>query len=69
MKIANLNSIVHTILGIVFIILGGLGESEVITIIGFIFLVESLGWQIIGKLEDITDRLDKLENKIDENNE
>lgn len=61
MKIANLNSIVHTILGIVFIILGGLGESEVITIIGFIFLVESLGWQIIGKLEDITDRLDKFE--------
>lgn len=61
MKIANLNSIFHSILGIVFIILGCFGESELITIIGFIFLVESLGWQIISKLEDITDKLDKLE--------
>lgn len=62
MKIANLNSIIHSILGVVFIILGCFGESEMITIVGFFFLVESLGWQIISKLEDITDKLDKLEN-------
>lgn len=61
MKIANLNSIIHSILGIVFIILGCFETVGEMTIIGFIFLVESLGWQIIGKLEDITDRLDKLE--------
>lgn len=61
MKIASLNSILHSILGIVFIILGCFETNGDISIIGFIFLVESLGWQIIDKLDDITNKLDKLE--------
>lgn len=69
MKIANFNAIAHSILGIIFIVLGMFKEVDTMTIIGFIFLGESIMWQIMGRMDDIIDRLNKIENKIDENNE
>ena len=69
MKIANFNAVAHSVLGIIFIVLGMFEEVDTMTIIGFIFLGESIMWQIMGRMDDIIDRLNKIENKIDENNE